>query len=183
MTTSFSERFQSANAFHSRSIFSQSTTLPKFKKRTKSPQKGVQMLLITDDRSNLYVDGNYLNSTLSLKVTELNLGDSFEVLAIKVISDLFFIGFMAQTTSGIVTDESWKCTYEKQPNNWMAKDFDNSNWPQAVPYANNGNGVPVSLVFDLLSLKYPEFPPQSLWISVENFRYQGTIYCRSKIKA
>ena len=141
------------------------------------------MLLITDEIGHLYVDGKYVYSTAALKVVKLNLGVSFEVLAIEVISDSFIIGFMAQTKSGIVTDNSWKCTNQQQNGNWMAIDFDDSAWPQAVPYANNGDGVPLSATFNILSLKYPEFSAERLWISLENKWYIGIMYCRKKIKA
>ena len=136
----------------------------------------IRLKVITDDKATIYVDGDKVLETKPIVVQTVNISASFEVIAIEVTSFFLFIGFMAKTSSGIETNKSWKCVTNTQSTKWMKTTFDDSKWPQAVPYANNDKGVP----FGPIPLTYKGFPPQSLWINASNTRNDNHLYCRRR---
>ena len=52
-------------------------------------------------------------------------------------------GILASTSTGVVTDASWKCN-SNGPTNWHMPDFDDAAWSQALVMApNDGSSWPV----------------------------------------
>ena len=139
--------------------------------------KPITLMLITDEIGTVYIDGIETLTTKLLTVHRINISASFKVIAITVNNFIGRIGFMAETSSGIVTNKSWKCTNNLPLTSWMNVNFNDNQWPKAVPYSENGRGA------DFLGIKYREFPPERLWISVENPVYTGNLYCRKTVKS
>ena len=79
---------------------------------------------------------------------------------------------MAQMSSGLVTDLSWKCTNQIQQNlEWTSITFNDTGWPSAVSYGSNGGG-------EIFGTPLAQFASERLWISIRNPIVVGKIYCR-----
>ena len=64
------------------------------------------------------------------KTSEVSIPPHTEVIAISCKDTGGGEGIVASTTTGIVTDGSWKCSSVKE-DNWMMSDFDDSAWNNA----------------------------------------------------
>ena len=160
------------------------TALPKFKLKTTvngSHNNLATLTLITDEFGTVYVDGvAVLSPTRVLIVEKINITSSFRTIAIVVNNVFGHIGFMAETSTGVVTNKLWKCTHNVpivQESKWMKVNFDDSQWLNAVPYADNSGSISL-----LLGKTFSEFPEKRLWISVKTSAYSGRLYCRRTVK-
>ena len=83
-------------------------------------------------------------------------------------------GILASTTSGVVTDESWKCTQMKEAG-WTHCMFDDSHWPNAIITERKRDS------------KWGDFDgisPSAKWIWATGAGEFSKVYCRkSKICA
>ena len=140
----------------------------------KSIRQKVNLTICTDDSGSIFVDGVRVLNTEVFKTYSVEINHSFDILAVFVTNILGHIGIMAETSTGIVTDTSWKCTDREQRPGWITKRFNDSLWPSAVIIAHNkgGHGLMPQL---------HDFPEDGLWISVSN-AFAKRLYCRKKIK-
>ena len=132
----------------------------------------IKLKIVADDRATVFMDGKLVLETSVFSVCSLNISNSFTVIAVQLSNIFGYIGFMAETSSGIVSDETWRCTNEKQTNeDWTRVHFNDRKWPRAVPYANNSPNLFLGGFRD-------DFPSDRLWISIAKKNHIGVIYCR-----
>ena len=126
----------------------------------------------------MYADGEYLvNITACGKTVKAAVQKSTKVLAIKVLNNFEHIGFMAVTSSGIVSDTDWKCTSASPPSQWNTVDFDDSEWPQAVGYTNHGNVITGTTGNKGYCLNTNDFPQNAHLLATSN-RNDYRMFCR-----
>ena len=137
-------------------------------------RKKTNLTITTDDSGIIFVDEVQVLSTKVYKTYTVEIDHSFDTLAVFVTNIFDTIGIMAETSTGIVTDTSWKCTDQTQSSRWKTKRFNDSLWPRAVVLAVNkgGHGLMPEL---------KDFSLDKLWISVSNVR-AGNLYCRKRNK-
>ena len=81
----------------------------------------------------VFLDGvKYTDTAMThyAKTSEVSIPPHNEVIAISCKDTGGNEGIVASTTTGIVTDGSWKCSSVKE-DNWMMPDFDDSAWNNA----------------------------------------------------
>ena len=78
-----------------------------------------------------------------------------------------YVGILASTSTGVVSDASWKCSAVWQ-NGWHLSGFDDAAWAQARIVATNGV-APWGPV--------PAISSHAKWIWAQG-SYGGTVYCR-----
>ena len=78
---------------------------------------------------------------------------------------------LASTSTGIVTDISWKCTTNLE-DDWTRCFFDDSHWPNAAFVADHG---------DRPWVIRRNISTSADWIWAEGSS-GGTVYCRKKVK-
>ena len=127
----------------------------------------------SDDRSTIYVDGRPIINTYVWQPVVIEIKAKAKLLAVEVISMLLYVAFMAETSTKVVTDKTWRCTNEPQPDNWMNLDFDDSRWPPAFEFALNSDGY-------MLMTNIPIFPPERIWISVNDITSRR-MFCRKRL--
>lgn len=152
-------------------------------------QKGeLKNLVIADDAGEMYIDGELVLDKLSLfKVDTFNLSATNKCIAVRVSSIMQNVGLMLQTSTGIVTDKTWKCLHQTMAfptTAWTQPDFNDRSWPKAVEMYTNGG------LRDALLLKNDAFPPEGIWIGIRaetnsNFDFLPNLmqmYCRKIMK-
>lgn len=83
-------------------------------------------------------------------------------------------GILASTSTGIVSDATWKCTSVLH-DNWYSPDFDDSNWDPAYEIAENIDNGPFSVS--------AEIDPSAQWIWTPRWQFgDRNVYCRRKIE-
>ena len=80
-------------------------------------------------------------------------------------------GILASTSTGVVTDTTWKCTTALEPD-WSTCAFDDSNWPDAV--SRGANGVGPWGQFD-------DIDATAEWIWAKGSD-NGVVYCRKRLR-
>ena len=79
----------------------------------------------------VFLDGvKYTESAYHLGTAEVGIPPHTGVIAISCRDTGGNEGIIASTSTGIVTDGSWKCSSVKE-DNWMMPDFDDSAWNNA----------------------------------------------------
>ena len=73
----------------------------------------MKITIVTDDSATIYVDGEYQATTLSHVLLSINVTARNRVIAVVVYNVVLSGGLIAQTTTGIMSDRSWKCTDKK----------------------------------------------------------------------
>ena len=74
----------------------------------------ITITIATDDTATIYVDGQYKAVTISHIPININVKASSRVIAVVVYNMGQSGGLIAQISTGIVSDRSWKCT-DKEP--------------------------------------------------------------------
>ena len=141
------------------------------------------MTIQADDVGTVYIDGKLAITTKRRAQTKISFSSNSRLIAVNVLDDglmeIGFIGFIAETTSGIVTDESWKCVAYSPPNKWAQLDFDDSSWPNAHPYVMNNFNI-------MMSLFFTPFKNAEWWIKAEQMSIvsmrMSQIYCRKHLQ-
>ena len=82
-------------------------------------------------------------------------------------------GVLASTSTGIVTDTSWKCT-TKLEDDWTRCFFDDAHWPHAK-IVDGPDNWPWN--YDVSSISR-----STSWIWTDRGSNSGTVYCRKRIK-
>jgi len=101
-------------------------------KSTKTPTPG-SLFATCDNEMEVFLDGvKYTDAAMKHweKTSEVSIPPHTDVIAISCKDTGYTEGFVASTTTGIVTDGSWKCSSVKE-DNWMMSDFDDSDWKSA----------------------------------------------------
>ena len=80
-------------------------------------------------------------------------------------------GILASTSTGVVTDDTWKCTANLE-DGWSTCSFDDSHWLNANVYAANG-GWPWGGINSIMD--------SAKWIWAEGST-DGTVYCRKRLR-
>ena len=90
------------------------------------------------------------------------------VIAIILYNNADNGGFIASTSSGMVTDASWKCNNYVETG-WTTCGFDDAHWPDAVVVGDYNVNDPT----------YAAINANAKWISL--YRTAGVAYCRKRI--
>ena len=92
----------------------------------------------------------YHNGGVVLSVEQLSVAahsvdlDNACVLAIETVDVDALAGVLASTSTGVVTDTSWKCSTVEETD-WHLPDFDDAAWSQASVIAPNDGSVWASI--------------------------------------
>jgi len=102
---------------------------------TKSTEAPTQESLFAtcDDVMEVFLDGvKYTDTAMThyTKTSKVSIPPHTDVIAISCKDTGGREGIVASTTTGIITDGSWKCSSVKE-DNWMMSDFDDSAWNNA----------------------------------------------------
>ena len=126
-----------------------------------------------DDHVYVYdVDGSILLSSSGWWNTETVTYDADPcVLALKAVDYGEGGGLLASTSTGVVTDDSWKCSRTYHGHYWYHPSFDDSSWSNARIIASNGDGT-FTTVLDISA--------QAKWIWADTSNL-GSIYCRKTL--
>ena len=133
----------------------------------------------------LYVNGERVARTIFFyEAVQFTTNSNIKLIAVQVTNfghiDFSFknnMGFILQSSHGIVSDQSWKCTWSTPNKGWIEMTFDDSSWVPALCYArNDGKFYPT-----LSPIK--GVAPSTCWISTttENNLLFNTIYCRKRL--
>jgi hypothetical protein len=104
-----------------------------------------------------------------------NINATSSCFAVQVTNVIAGIRLMLETSTGIVTDRTWKCVQPLQPftnTAWTRKNFNDSSWPNAVEIGTN-SGLYAS----------KKFAPDRQWISVarDTTPRDQLMYCRKVV--
>ena len=118
----------------------------------------------------MYHDGNVVLSDDDWRYEHTVSLDDVCVLAINVVDYSSNFGLLASTSTGVVTNASWKCSSGVEQTGWHLPDFDDAAWSQAwVTSANGGS-----------SSRFPGISWQADWIWVQDSS-ADIIYCRKSL--
>ena len=74
------------------------------------------LAVAVDDSGDLYIDGEIVIKSMSIyrSYNTTRLRFNSRVIAVEIYNSILWGGVIIETSNGIVTDQSWKCTKEKQ---------------------------------------------------------------------
>jgi len=149
---------------------------------TKSTEAPTQESLFAtcDDVMEVFLDGvKYTDTAMThyTKTSKVSIPPHTDVIAISCKDTGGREGIVASTTTGIITDGSWKCSSVKE-DNWMMSDFDDSAWNNA-DISRGTNVAPKPYPWGVR----PNIANNAYWIWATGFPTNTTeAYCRkSKI--
>jgi len=139
----------------------------------------LESLFVTcDNEMELFLDGvKYTDTAMTefLKTSKVSIPPHTEVIAIYCKDLGRGEGVLGSTTTGIVTDGSWKCSSVKE-DNWMMSDFDDSAWNNA----DNSRGVNKNNSYH--KRDWPKIANNAYWIWATGYPTKTTeAYCRKSI--
>ena len=133
----------------------------------------VTLTIKVDNRFYVYHNGGVvLSGDGVLSTHTLNLVDAC-VLAIKATNFVADAGILVSTSSGVVTDASWKCSSAAEQTGWQLPGFDDAAWSQATVVAPNDGSVWPSVAAG--------FNPAAQWIWTQDVSNDNVIYCRKTL--
>ena len=128
----------------------------------------VTLTITADDILYVYHDGEVALSAEAWWIAHtVNLVNAC-VLAIKAVDIYGVAGILASTSTGVVTDASWKCSSVEQTG-WLLPGFDDAAWSQARVMARNDGSVYTAVVAGI--------NPAARWIWSQNSS-DDVVYCR-----
>ena len=144
-------------------------------------------IFAADDFGLVFVDGRKIAETSKFYDTaQFSTNQWYQVLAVEVYNTPAFslsissnTGFIIQSSSGIVSDESWKCTLNSPDQTWTTAGFDDRNWLPAVCYAKNDNKFYTS------RRPLNSIATSTCWIGTsafETMNFLRPIYCRKALQ-
>ena len=71
------------------------------------------LLLATDDLGEVFIDGKKVCSTTGRVTSVITFSSFSRLIAVDVYNQHFFGGLIAEFSTGMKSDESWKCTRNK----------------------------------------------------------------------
>jgi len=145
---------------------------------TKSTEAPTQESLFAtcDDVMEVFLDGvKYTDTAMThyTKTSKVSIPPHTDVIAISCKDTGGREGIVASTTTGIITDGSWKCSSVKE-DNWMMSDFDDSAWNNA-DISRGTNVAPKPYPWGVR----PNIANNAYWIWATGFPTNTTeAYCR-----
>jgi len=147
-------------------------------KSTKAPTTG-SLFATCDNVMEVFLDGvKYTDAAMKdwTKTSEVSIPPHTEVIAIYGKDLGGPRGIVASTTTGIVTDGSWKCSSVKE-DNWMMSDFDDSDWKSADT-SRGTNVAPKEFKYGLR----PNIAKNAYWIWPTGYpSTKREAYCRKSL--
>ena len=132
----------------------------------------VTLTITGDDRVLVYDGGALLLDNWNwYHAHTVTLSTSPCVLAVYAIDSGVQAGILAETSTGVVTDASWKCSTSPGLN-WSRASFDDSAWSYARVIATNGDGR---------WSRISGISTQAKWIWADVTPATGNIYCRKRL--
>ena len=128
----------------------------------------VTLTIKADDIIDVYHDGDIVLSADRWASHTVSLDDAC-VLAIRTVNADSYVRLIASTSTGVVTDASWKCSGMEE-SGWHLAGFDDASWSQAQVVAPNGANVGSGVVSGI--------NPAAQWIWAQNS--SDTIACCRK---
>lgn len=140
---------------------------------TALPAISFSLKVLVDDVGSLFIDGKELSKTLNYIVTlAFQINPKRHCIGIHVANFGKNVRLMIETSIGIVSDKTWKCTHVQQNNrSWATVEFDDSSWPNAVEILKNKEETYARKDFHL----------DSKWISVAGHETASQMFCRRRI--
>ena len=130
----------------------------------------MQLAVTADNVIDVYHEGQVVLSNGNWgRTSTVNLANPC-VLAFKATDTGLDEGILASTSTGVVTDGTWRCSAALEPN-WHTYAFDDSAWPQARVVGQHGV-VPWG--------NRPQISASAKWIWAQGST-GGTVYCRKKL--
>ena len=129
-----------------------------------------RLTIAADDVAHVYnVNGHHVLTSSSGQAQTVTLQSGTCVLAMLVQNSYGQAGLLAETSTGVVTDASWKCS-RTYGHYWHQPSFDDSSWPNARVVATNGND----------GWHAAGISTQAKWIWTD-VTTLGSIYCRKTL--
>ena len=126
-----------------------------------------------DDSGLLFVDGQMVMKLRYHIPQSATVNRNIQVIALDLLNYVGESGFILRSSTGIVSDSTWRCISNAPPARWSQADFDDSHWPNAVETWSNEK--------DLIGIKLSKFQPMDKWIRSQQL--PGPLkhaYCRKK---
>ena len=131
-----------------------------------------RLTIAADDVAHVYnVNGHHVLTSSSGQAQTVTLQSGTCVLAMLVQNSYGQAGLLAETSTGVVTDASWKCS-RTYGHYWHHPSFDDSSWPNARVVATNGDGTFTTIL---------DISAQAKWIWIDVTPTLGSIYCRKTL--
>ena len=138
---------------------------------TRASSSGTVALAITVDNAvDVYHNREIVYSNGDWRVSDVITLDNPCVLAFRAVDYGVIPGILASTSTGVVTDETWKCSTVEQTG-WYLYDFDDSAWDNARVVDSHG-ASPWGTFSDISA--------DAKWIWAQGTN-TGTVYCRKKL--
>ena len=132
----------------------------------------VTLKIAADDESYTYAGGEVVLHGLYWNVVHSVDLDDACLLAVFAANDNGDAGMLAETSTGVMTDDSWKCSAVEQTG-WHLPDFDDAAWAQAQVVAPNDGSFWLGVV--------AEINPAAQWIWTQDVSNDDTVYCRKTL--
>ena len=135
-----------------------------------NPTETVQLAVTADNVIDVYHDGKVVLHNDNWRQTSHVDLENPCVLAFKASDSGHQEGILASTSTGVVTDETWRCSAALE-SDWHTLTFDDSAWYQARVVGTNG----VSPWGN-----FPDISVDAKWIWAQGSK-AGTVYCRKRL--
>ena len=130
------------------------------------------MSITADSEVYVYVGGEVvLSNTRWATVRTVTYASESCVLAVSAVDNDVPGGILASTSTGVVTDASWKCSAVEETG-WHLTSFDDSAWDNAIVIGDQGQH-PWPVLTDISA--------EAKWIWANVTRSVGTTYCRKRL--
>ena len=131
----------------------------------------VTLTITADNAAYVYHNGGVvLSSIASTRADDVSLENAC-VLAVKAVDSGDYVGILASTSTGVVSDASWKCSSVHKPG-WHMASFDDSAWSRADVIGQHGD-APWYIISGI--------DAQAKWIWVAGVRINSIVYCRKTL--
>ena len=137
---------------------------------TPSSPGTVALAITVDNAVDVYHNREIVYSNGDWRVSDVITLDNPCVLAFRAVDYGVIPGILASTSTGVVTDETWKCSTVEQTG-WYLYDFDDSAWDNARVVDSHG-ASPWGTFSDISA--------DAKWIWAQGTN-TGTVYCRKKL--
>ena len=131
----------------------------------------VTLTITADNEVYVYHNGAVVLSSVDWPVTSAVSLEDACVLAVKAVDTGHSFGILASTSTGVKSDNTWKCSTEEQPG-WHLASFDDSAWNYADIIAEQGDDPWGTL---------RAIDGRAKWIWTSDFTSDGTVYCRKTL--
>ena len=130
----------------------------------------VTLTISGDDEFYVYHDGSVVHSSWQWWLAHTVRLDGACVLAVQTVNGANLAGLLASTSTGVVTDASWKCSSVEQTG-WHLPGFDDAAWSQARVIATNDGSTFRGVIAGIST--------EAQWIWSQS--NSNEIYCRKSV--